>query len=259
MLKREKKYRGRPNIAIYSLTSCAGCQFSLLFLKDELVDIMNKFDIVRFPMLKEINDKGPFDITLVEGSVTTKKEIKELKEIRKKSKILIAFGTCATYGGIPAIKNFLDLTEVEEQIYENPAVIRSIRATGIADHVKVDYFIRGCPAIQQETVKMLKDLLIGKKPKQTDVPVCYECRAKGNICLLQKGEPCMGPITYGGCDAICPSKGIICHGCRGPLPDANIAMEVKLFRKYGIKMKDIKRFFRMFAGTSRFFAKCFQK
>ncbi|MBW3012073.1 oxidoreductase, partial [Candidatus Woesearchaeota archaeon] len=221
----------------------------------ELVEIIQNFDILNFPMAQEINEKGPFDVTLVEGAVTTKKEIEKLKDIRKKSKIVIAFGTCATYGGIPAIKNFLDLKEVEEQVYDNPAVIRSIKATGIADHVKVDYFIRGCPAIQRETVQFLKDILQGKKPHQPTSPVCFECRAKGNECLLQKGQPCMGPITFGGCDALCPSRGIVCHGCRGPLPDANIAMEVKLFKKQGIKMKDIKRFFRMYAGTSRFFAK----
>jgi coenzyme F420-reducing hydrogenase gamma subunit len=254
-VKRERYTRSKPNLAIFSLTSCAGCQFSLLFLKDELIEIIDSFDIVNFPMVQEFNSKGPFDVALVEGSVTTQKEINELKDIREKSKIVVAFGTCATYGGIPAIKNFLDLKEVEEEVYDKPEIIKSIKATGIADHIKVDYFIRGCPAIQKETVQILKDILQGKKPKQPDYPVCFECRAKGNVCLLQKGEPCMGPITYGGCDALCPTRSIICHGCRGPLPDANVAMEVKLFKKYGIKMNDIKRFFRMFAGTSRFFAK----
>lgn len=254
-VKRAKFAKAKPNLGIFSLTSCAGCQFSLLFLKDELVEIINNFDILNFPMIQEYNEKKHFDVILVEGSVTTKKEIEKLKRLRANTKILIAFGTCATYGGIPAIKNFLDLREVEEEVYDNPAIIQSIKATGIADHVKVDYFIRGCPAIQAETVQFLKDILQGKKPKQPEFPVCFECRAKGNVCLLQKGEPCMGPITYGGCDALCPTRNIICHGCRGPLPDANISMEVKLFKKYGIKMKDIKRFFRMFAGTSRFFAK----
>ncbi|MBW3012428.1 hypothetical protein KY311_04535, partial [Candidatus Woesearchaeota archaeon] len=108
-VKRVKFTKKKPNLGIFSLTSCAGCQFSLLFLKDELVEIIQNFDILNFPMAQEINEKGPFDVTLVEGAVTTKKEIEKLKKIRKKSKILIAFGTCATYGGIPAIKNFLDL------------------------------------------------------------------------------------------------------------------------------------------------------
>ncbi len=251
----EKQKEEKKTIGIFSLTSCQGCVWMMLDLEKEMLDIVDKFNVLNFSLIKEKNTEGPFDIAFVEGSVTTEEEKSIVKDIRSKSKFLIAYGTCATYGGIPTIVNYMDLKEVEEEIYENPAVIKSIKATGIADHVKVDYFMRGCPVVKEEIVGVVKELLSGRVPREKEYAVCVECREKGNICLLQQGKPCMGPITYAGCNALCPSNSIACYGCRGPLEDANVDMQVKLFAKMGIRMEDITRFFRMFAGSSRIFGK----
>jgi len=245
----------KPKIGIFSLTSCAGCQFNILFIGDELMGLFNNTDIIHFPMAKEDNDEGPYDIAFVEGCVTLKKEIAKVKEIRKKSKYLIALGTCATYGGIPSIKNFLNLEDVEEEVYEVSDTVQSLKAVGIGKYVKVDYFLRGCPFDKKEFMKVVKDLIVGKKPKEVQQPVCMECRENENECLLQEGKTCMGPLTHGGCNSVCVNVDIPCTGCRGPLPDSNVSAEYELLKKHGIKKEDIILAFRKFAGTSKIYAK----
>ncbi|MFC1800839.1 hypothetical protein ACFLYT_02170 [Nanoarchaeota archaeon] len=230
----------KPTIGIFSLTSCAGCQFNFLFLGDELVKIIDKFNITRFPMAKEDNEDGPFDICLVEGTAAKQEEIDKLKEIRKKCKTLIAMGSCASFGGVPSIKNFLNLQEVTEDVYEFPSRIKSIRCVSIGDFVKVDYFLHGCPFDKRELVKVLSGYLADKKSTESDYPICVECRMDENICLLQQGKDCMGPITHGGCSVLCPGFGIPCYGCRGPITDGNIDAQVKLFKKQGIKINLVK-------------------
>ena len=241
----------KAKLGIVSFTSCQGCQW--VFLDMEFVEIMRHFEFADFPLLKEEKYKGMLDIVFVEGCITKKEQEKELARIRQRAKFLVAFGTCATFGGIPTIKNFLDVKNETEEPFQNPAVLKQIAAMGIDSNVKVDYFLRGCPPEKEEIAQVLKNFLAGKKPKQTTFPVCVECMKKGNACLLQEGKPCMGPITHAGCDALCPSISIACYGCRGPLDDANVAAEVRLFKKHGIKIRDIKRYFRTFAGTSKVF------
>ncbi|MFH1440110.1 MAG: oxidoreductase [Candidatus Woesearchaeota archaeon] len=250
-LKKQKKL----TIGIFSFTSCAGCQFEILDLEDELIDIFTKTDITHFPMAKAKNGEGPFDVAFVEGAITTPKEAKELRRVRKITKYLVALGTCASYGGVPSIKDFYTEEEIEIPVYKSTKIIRSMRADGIANHVKVDYFIHGCPPNKYEFLHVLKELMVGKKPKQPDFPVCKECRENKNTCLLQLGKPCMGPITNGGCDSICVNNGIECKGCRGPLDDANIDPIVKLYEKEGFSHEDIKKFFVSYAGTSKLFTK----
>ena len=248
------KYK-KPKVGIFSFTSCAGCQFEILDLEDELLDIFEATDVTHFPMAKAKNDEGPFDIAVVEGAITTKKEARELKVIRKKSKFLIAIGSCATYGGVPAIKDWYTEEEIEVPVYKSTNVVKSIRADGIAKYVKVDYFMHGCPPNKYEFLNVIKDLIVGKTPKQPDYPVCKECRENKNPCLLQMGKPCMGPITNGGCDSVCTNKSIPCKGCRGPLEDANIDPIVHLYEKMGYSDEDVKKFFIAFAGTSKIFNK----
>ncbi|MCP3682426.1 MAG: oxidoreductase [bacterium] len=243
----------KPKVAFFSLTSCSGCQISVLDLETELMEIFKHFDVIHFPLVKEENLHGPYDITFVEGAVANKEEIKKIFEIRAKSKIVIALGTCAAYGGVPAIKNLGYGEDIEKTVYHDPAFLEAINVFGIGNYVKVDYYIRGCPINKEEFIKVLKFLLAGKLPLHIDYPVCKECRAKGNVCLLREGRDCIGPVTYGGCDAVCPSNGIPCYGCRGPLPDANVDSLVKLFKRNGISHEDIKRAFLKYAGTSKKF------
>ncbi|MCX8147431.1 MAG: oxidoreductase [Candidatus Woesearchaeota archaeon] len=242
-------------IGIFSFTSCAGCQFEILDLEDELLEIFKKADVAYFPMAKAKNKEGHFDVVFVEGAITTPKEIKEIKDIRKKAKFLVALGSCASYGGVPSIKDFYTETEIEVPVYKSTRVVKSLRADGIGNYVKVDYYMHGCPPNKYEFLNVLKDLLVGKIPKQPEYPVCKECRQNKNICLLQQGKPCMGPITNGGCDSICINNGIPCKGCRGPLEDANIDPIVHLYEKMGFTNEDIKKFFISFAGTSKIFSK----
>jgi len=243
----------KPKLGVVSFTSCQGCQWVILDLDDKFMDILEHYDFAEFPLLKEEKYNGPLDIVFVEGCITKKEQKTALIKIRKRAKFLVAFGTCATYGGVAAIKNFLDVKYETEDIFDNPATIKQIAATGIASVINVDYFLRGCPPEKEEIMNVLKDFLAGKKPKQFTKPVCVECRKRGNVCLLQQGKPCMGPLTHAGCNALCPTISIACYGCRGPLDDANVAAEVSLFKKHGIKIKDIKRYFRTFAGTSKVF------
>ncbi len=251
-LKMAKKLK----VGIFSLTSCSGCQVRMLDLEDNLLDIFKLVDIVHFPLL--MNKDKPvkqYDVAFVEGAVTTDKQLKEIMRIRKKSKILIALGTCATYGGIPSIKDYGYTDEIEKTVYPDPVpFVHSLGVCGVYPHVKVDYFLRGCPPEKEEILRVLLEVVIGKKvPRNIDDPVCIECRAKENECLLQKGELCMGPITYGGCGALCPSNNGVCYGCRGPFDDANVHSLLKLFENSGVSEEDIRRMFIKFAGTSKKF------
>jgi coenzyme F420-reducing hydrogenase gamma subunit len=255
MKSQKKSSKIKPKIGIFSFTSCAGCQFEILDLEDELLDIAEKTNIAHFPMAKAENDSGNFDIVFVEGAITTKKEAIEIKKVRKKAKYLVALGTCASYGGVPSIKDFYTEEEIEVPVYKSTKVVQSIRADGIANYVKVDYFMHGCPPNKYEFLHVLKELLVGKTPIQPDYPVCKECRENKNPCLLQQGKPCMGPITNGGCNSVCTNHSIECKGCRGPIEDANVDGIVKLYEKYGYTNDDIKRFFIRYAGTSKIFNK----
>jgi len=163
-------------------------------------------------------------------------------------------GTCATYGGVPCIKDFGFEHDIPEEVCPQPTYLESVKVSGIGQYIKVDYYLRGCPPDQCEIVKLMVDLLMGKKtPYQIDYPVCVECRERENKCLLMEGELCMGPATFAGCNALCPSLGITCYGCRGPIDDANVDALVKLFRHKGFSDEELKKRFVMFAGTSKKF------
>lgn len=245
----------KPKVAIASLTSDSGCQMRILDLEDQLTDILEVIDLVYFPMAYSREHNPPYDVTLVEGAVVQKKEIETIKWLRENSSILVALGTCATYGGVPSIKNFGFAQELEKMVYPDPTFLESINVNGIGNYVKVDYFIRGCPIDKDEFVKVLKFLLAGKLPVHINYPVCAECRSRGNPCYLVEEDQklCLGPITYGGCNAPCPTNKIPCYGCRGPLPDGNVEALVNLFKRKGIEKDHIKRMFFKFAGTSKKF------
>lgn len=248
--KKEKK----PVVGIFSFTSCEGCQFEILDCEDDLLELFSRANVTHFPMGKATNEEGPFDITIVEGAITTPEEVRKIKDLRKKSKFLIAIGSCASYGGVPAIKDFYTEEEIEVPVYHSTKVIKSIRADGIGHYVKVDYYMHGCPPNKCEFLTVMKDLLVGKTPRQPDYPVCKPCREHKNPCLLQQGKPCMGPITNGGCDSVCTDHKIPCTGCRGPVEDATIDPLVHLYEKMGFSHDDIKRFFMGYAGTSKVFS-----
>lgn len=252
-MKKATKNKSKPKVGMFSLTACEGCQLAALNLDKTFFEILDNVEFTHFRMLKENNEDGPFDIAIIEGCATTAEEIKELKKIRDVSKFVIAFGACAAFGGIPSIKDFYNDRDIQREVYGNYKVVSSVRINGIGQHVKVDYYMRGCPIHKEEFFRVMKDLIAGKMPRNITDPVCVECRLKENACLLQQGHPCMGPITFGGCDSLCPSVSVVCTGCNGPCDDANIAIEAKLFKEMGITELDIQKIFRTFAGTSKVF------
>lgn len=245
----------KPRVAIFDFTSCDGCQVEILNLEDSLLDLLGNIDLVNFRIGKEVKAPGPYDIAIIEGSVSKQEEIEKLKKIREESTLLVALGTCATHGGLQSNIHFMDEGEVIKAAYANhpPAKTGDVKSEPLHKYVKVDFSIRGCPIDKNEFVSVLKDLLMGKIPKENTNPVCVECRFNENVCVFQQKGRCLGPLTHGGCNAICPSNNIPCDGCRGPLEDLNLRAGVKTMISNGVSPKEIKNMLRKFVGTDDYY------
>jgi coenzyme F420-reducing hydrogenase gamma subunit len=237
-------------IGIFSFTACEGCQIIMINSQELFGQISDRIELTHLPIIQEHNQEGPYDAVFVEGAITYRKQIKTLKQLRKKSKFLIAFGTCATFGGVSAIRGY-DRGFKKKNTYKEFEFLGNLDVKGIGNYVKVDYDLRGCPPVKEEFIKVISALSEGKLPEVYDKSVCIECRAKKNTCLLTAGQQCLGPVTCGGCNALCTSKGIVCYGCRGPVVKANIDGLVNLFEKRGISERQICEMFMTFAGTSK--------
>jgi len=214
----------KPKTAIISLTCCEGCQLSILDLGEKLLDIAEKLDLRSFRLASGTkNFPGPYDIAIVEGCPVTKDNFEKLLEIRKQSKVLIALGACAHLGGVAEIKNYKgNKDEQIKYVYKNFEKIDNPDIKAVGEVVPIDAFIPGCPINNKEFYRIVMEFAEGKKPSIAQRPVCYECHLRKNKCLLQEGKPCFGPVTLGGCEAICPSNGFICEACRGPLKGTSI-------------------------------------
>lgn len=213
----------KPSIAVFKFSSCDGCQLSLLNMEDELLEIAGAVEIAFFLEASRATRPGPYDIALVEGSVTTPHEVERIMEIRRQSKYLIALGTCATSGGIQALRNFADAKEYADLVYPHPEYLHYLQtATSIAEHVPVDLELWGCPINKGQLLEVLKALLQNRRPNLPAYTVCLECKRRNTVCVLvDKGVPCLGPATRAGCDALCPACGRGCYGCFGPARDTN--------------------------------------
>ena len=214
----------KPTVAVYKFSSCDGCQLSLLNLEDELLELTGLVEIAYFLEARRRVLPGPYDIGLVEGSVTTEEEIERIKKIRRECKYLIALGTCATAGGVQALRNFGNVDLLTQTVYQHPEFIATLpTSTRIADHVKTDLELWGCPVNKYQVAEVVAALLQQRRPNLPEYPVCLECKLNGNICIMvAKGVPCLGPITRAGCGAICPSMHRGCYGCFGPCPTASV-------------------------------------
>lgn len=228
-------------VGVFSLTGCDGCQVVLLEAFGQLLALKDHIEFTSFPMLKDKNSKGPFDIAIIEGSVVKKDEIEQLKRIRKQSKVVIALGACATHGSVQAAKNFMEQDKVTHAVYPPGFVKDSTEVTGIGAHIKVDYEIWGCPPDANDAMRLIKRLMVGQEPRDVDDdPLCLECRALGHECLLQNGRMCLGPITHRGCNAICITAGDACDGCRGFLNNANVDALIGKLKLMGFTNEQIK-------------------
>jgi len=214
----------KPTVAVYKFSSCDGCQLGLLNLEDELLDIVGLVEFAYFLEARRQVIPGPYDIGLVEGSISTEEEAERIKKIRHECKILIAIGTCATAGGVQALRNFGNLEQLTETVYQHPEYINALpTSTAIADHVQVDYELWGCPINKYQAVEAIAALLQNRKPNIPEYSVCLECKRAGNTCVwVANGTPCLGPITRAGCGASCPHKSRGCYRGCGPSPTADI-------------------------------------
>ena len=213
----------RPQLAVHKFASCDGCQLTLLSCEDELLTLANRVDISYFLEASSEIREGPYDISLVEGSVSTAHDAERIQQIRQNSKILVTIGACATSGGIQAIRNFASHEEYLNLVYAHPDYIDSLEtSTPIADHVKVDFELRGCPIDKRQLLEVLTSLINGRKPRTPQHSVCLECKRSGVVCVeVTQGIPCLGPVTQAGCGALCPSWNRGCFGCFGPCHQAN--------------------------------------
>ncbi|GIX31473.1 MAG: oxidoreductase [Porticoccaceae bacterium] len=222
----------KPRLAVFKFTSCDGCQLSLLDCEDELLAVAERVEIAHFLEASSRVLPGPYDIGLVEGSISTPAQVEEIRRVREACRLLVTIGACATAGGIQALRNAADVAEYQRLIYPAPEQIRALeRSTPVADHVAVDFELRGCPIDKGQLMELLSALLNRRCPRLARHAVCVECKARGAVCLaVAGGGPCMGPVTQAGCGALCPAHGRPCYGCFGPKENANVDALVHWWR-----------------------------
>ncbi len=240
----------KPVIGFYDLTGCNGCLLSFLFNEDELLDLAKHVDIKTFRFVKGDKDDKHYDYVFVEGLVACNKDLETLKDIRLKSDKLVAFGACACTGCVPAYRNFIDTSKYAYLVYEKSKEYSDVPATPINHHVQVDFYLPGCPPDKKQIASFIKDIALGKKYPDYDKPVCFECRLNENRCLLDDKKMCLGPVTKGGCNAVCTNSKLECWGCRGPTPDADIPLMTKLLEQKGFAKDHIKQRIRTFSGMA---------
>jgi coenzyme F420-reducing hydrogenase gamma subunit len=240
----------KPRIAVFKFASCDGCQLSLLDAEDELLEVAGAVEIAYFPEASRSMLKGPYDIGLVEGSITTHHDAERIQKIRRQCRILVTIGVCATSGGIQALRNWKDVSEFVRVVYANPDFIATLKmSTPIAEHVPVDLELRGCPINKMQLVEVLAAYLAGRAPNIPTYSVCLECKHRSSVCLaVASGIPCMGPVTQAGCGALCPAFGRGCYGCFGPMESPNTGSLATQFRILGQSDQQIARAFRSFSA-----------
>ncbi len=247
--------RRKPRIAVWKFASCDGCQLSLLDCEDELLTVAEAVEIAYFPEATSALVKGPYDISLVEGSITTPHDAERIHAVRRASKLLVTIGACATAGGIQALRNFGNVSEFVSRVYATPAHIETLnKSTPIADHVFVDFELRGCPINKYQLVEVLSAYLNGRKPNTPPYSVCMDCKRNGTVCIMvSKGVPCLGPVTHTGCGALCPAYGRGCYSCFGPKETPNVAALGAWWSRHGLSDGEIVRAFRGFNAYAEAF------
>lgn len=240
----------KPKLAVYKFASCDGCQLSLLDCEDELLAIAGALEIAYFVEARRQTLAGPYDVTLVEGSVTTEEEVDRIREVRHQSRFLVAIGACAVAGGIQALRNWTDVNDYIDVVYARPDYIDTLdRSRPISDFVAVDFELRGCPISKNQLLELVTALLIGRKPRVPAHSVCLSCKRQGTVCLMvAQGIPCLGPATQAGCGALCPAYNRGCYGCFGPHEAINPVSLGERFIELGQSRQQVARAFRSYNG-----------
>jgi coenzyme F420-reducing hydrogenase gamma subunit len=238
----------KPKLAVWKFSSCDGCQLTLLDCEDELLAIAGKIEIAYFLEASRATLKGPYDLTLVEGSITTAHDAERIRQVRQASRVLITIGACATAGGVQALRNYAKVEEWTRIVYARPDYIATLAtSTPIADHVKVDLELRGCPIDKRQLLEVITAYLTGRRPAVPTHSVCEQCKARGIPCVqVSRGTPCLGPITQAGCGALCPAYNRGCYGCFGPKETPNIESIDREWQRLGMPHADRVRVLRTF-------------
>jgi coenzyme F420-reducing hydrogenase gamma subunit len=246
----------RLKLAVWKFASCDGCQLSLLDCEDELLPLAGQVEIAHFLEASAVTVRGPYDLSLVEGSITTAADAERIRQVRTASKRLVTIGACATAGGIQALRNFADVEEFMSVVYARPEYISTLdRSTPIAAHVPVDFELRGCPIDRHQLLEVISAFLGGRRPGIAAHSVCLECKLRGNVCVMvARGAPCLGPVTHAGCGALCPSVDRGCYGCFGPKETSNTSSLTHWLTARGVPDRDITLVFRTFNAASEEFA-----
>lgn len=249
--------RKRPKLAVYKFASCDGCQLSLLDCEDELLAIGEEIIIANFTEASSAVLPGPYDLALVEGSITTPHDAERIKEVRRQSKFLVTIGACATSGGIQALRNFRDHKEMLSVVYAKPEYIDALAtSTAIAAHVPVDFELRGCPISKHQLLEVVSAFLADRPPAIGHHSVCIDCKMRGNVCVMvAHGTPCLGPVTHAGCGALCPTYTRGCYGCFGPSAGTNLPAVSRGLVQLGMKGSEIRRVFHTFNTAAPAFEK----
>ena len=238
----------KPRLGVWKFASCDGCQLTMLDCEDELLAIADAIDIAYFPEATRGEVDGTYDLSLVEGSITTPHDAERIHDVRMRSKRLVTIGACATAGGIQALRNFADVQDYTSVVYARPDYISTLAtSTPIADHVAVDFELRGCPISKRQLVEVISAFLAGRRPVTPAHSVCVECKQAANVCVMvAHGTPCLGPVTHAGCGAICPAYDRGCYGCYGPQETPNTAALTDRMGALGMDGRDIQRVYRTF-------------
>jgi sulfhydrogenase subunit delta len=239
-------------LAVWKFASCDGCQLSLLDCEDELLAVADRVRIAHFLEATRKVEPGPYDVSLVEGSITTPEDAERIRRVREMSRTLVTIGACATAGGVQALRNFADVDEFRSVVYAKPEYVSTLAtSTPIAAHVDVDYELHGCPIDRRQLLEVITALLVGRRPNIPAHSVCFECKQRGNVCVVvAHGTPCLGPVTHAGCGAICPAYQRGCYGCFGPMETPNTAAQAALLRATGMSKADIVRAARTFNAAA---------
>jgi coenzyme F420-reducing hydrogenase gamma subunit len=245
----------RPTLAVWKFASCDGCQLTLLNCEDELLALAGEIEIGYFPEATRAVVEGPYDVSLVEGSVTTPEDAERVQQVRAVSRRLVTIGACATSGGIQALRNFADVEEFRSVVYARPEYVATLAtSTPISAHVPVDFELRGCPIDKHQLLEVLAAHLHDRTPRVPSYSVCVECKRRGTVCVtVAHGTPCLGPATHAGCGAICPAYSRGCYGCFGPQDSPNTASLADRLRVLGMPDADVGRVFRTFNAASEAF------
>jgi len=252
----------KPKLAVWKFASCDGCQLTLLDCEDHLLAVAQEIEIANFPEASSAIVAGPYDLSLVEGSITTPHDKERIHEIRAQSKFLVTIGACATAGGIQALRNFKDVKEFTSIVYAKPEYISTLAtSTGISEHVKVDFELRGCPIDKRQLIEVISAFLWNRKPQVSDESVCMECKRKGNVCVMvAHGTACLGPVTHAGCNALCPTYDRGCYACFGPKENSNAeGLAHYLQKEFLIPTPEVVRALRTFNCWAEPFRKASKK